>query len=204
MSVGVTGHRLNRVNRKHLERLTPEVRRLLAQLAERAPAPGRPWLTSALADGSDQHLAALALQAGWSLHAMLPFEAGACESDLMLPTARQRFRRLLAQAARVTVLAGPRDRPACAYRQLGDAMVEASDLLIAVWDGEPARGPGGTGEVVGEALRRHVPVIHLDPRSGVPATLLWRRGDPAGHRHAWPCEPARLATALRHAQRRPA
>lgn len=202
MSVGVTGHRLDRVSRKHLERLAPVVRRLLAQLAERAPAPGRLWLNSALADGSDQHLAALALEAGWSLHAVLPFDAEVCERDLDAPAARQRFRRLLAQAARVTVLTGPRDRPAQAYRQLGDAVVQGADLLMAVWDGEPARGPGGTAEVVAEALRRHVPVIHLDPQPGAPARLLWQRGDPAGRRHAWPCEPARLATAVRHATRR--
>lgn len=202
MSIGVTGHRLDRVSRKHLEHLTPEVRRLLARLAGRSPAPARLWLASALADGSDQHLAALALEAGWSLHAVLPFEAGVCERDLAAPAARQRFRHLLARAAHVTELAGPRDRPAQAYRQLGDAVIQGSDLLMAVWDGEPARGPGGTGEVVGEALRRHVPVIHLDPRAGVPARLLWQRGDPAGRRHAWPCEPARLASAVRHATRR--
>jgi hypothetical protein len=26
--------------------------------------------------------------------------------------------------------------------------VENCDLLVAIWDGEPARGPGGTGETV--------------------------------------------------------
>ncbi len=35
--------------------------------------------------------------------------------------------------------------------------------MMAVWDGEPAQGLGGTGDVVDYALARRKPVIHIDP-----------------------------------------
>jgi hypothetical protein len=36
--------------------------------------------------------------------------------------------------------------------------VDRSDVLLAVWDGQPARGPGGTGDVVAYARARGTPV----------------------------------------------
>ena len=35
-----------------------------------------------------------------------------------------------------------------AYEQAGRYIVEHSDVLLAVWDGLPARGRGGTAEIV--------------------------------------------------------
>ena len=48
----------------------------------------------------------------------------------------------------------------------GRATVAHCDMLIAVWDGLPPRGRGGTGEVVQLALTRGTAIIHvpLDPR----------------------------------------
>ncbi len=37
-------------------------------------------------------------------------------------------------------------------------MLDRADELWAVWDGEPARGPGGTADVVAHARGRGVPV----------------------------------------------
>src|SRR5207245_181823 len=34
-----------------------------------------------------------------------------------------------------------------------------TDLLIALWDGEEAKGIGGTGQIVREALQRGIPVV---------------------------------------------
>ena len=38
-------------------------------------------------------------------------------------------------------------------------MVEHADVLIAVWDGRPARGMGGTADAVAYARQRGVPVL---------------------------------------------
>jgi hypothetical protein len=40
----------------------------------------------------------------------------------------------------------------------GRAVVDHSDLLVAVWDGKPARGHRGTADVVAYARGRGVPV----------------------------------------------
>ena len=36
------------------------------------------------------------------------------------------------------------------------------DVLLAIWDGEPARGEGGTGQIVAEAIEAGLPVVWVD------------------------------------------
>lgn len=48
-----------------------------------------------------------------------------------------------------------------AYLQAGYFVAEHSDLLFAVWDGHPAQGTGGTGDVVEMALKSGRPVVHV-------------------------------------------
>jgi hypothetical protein len=45
------------------------------------------------------------------------------------------------------------------------AMLEGADHLYAVWDGKPARGYGGTADVVADAKDR-----------GIPVTIIWPPG----------------------------
>jgi hypothetical protein len=47
-----------------------------------------------------------------------------------------------------------------------------SDILVAVWDGEPGRGLGGTAEIVAEALKDGVTVVGVDPQGRRPPGLL--------------------------------
>jgi hypothetical protein len=42
-------------------------------------------------------------------------------------------------------------------------MIDTADELIAVWDGQPARGYGGTADVVAYARRRGKPVHVIWP-----------------------------------------
>lgn len=212
LRIGVTGHRLNRISSVQLELLTPDAQRLFGELASLASLHTRPsrkqspvhsptaaptahaqplrlWVCSALAEGADQHLARLAVGEGWSLHALLPFDAASCIRDCAA-SSRPHFAGLLQRARHVTELPGQRQRPADAYRALGHALVDSCDLLLAVWDGGPPLGPGGTAEVVAEALQRQVPVIHLSTLKGMEPALLWRQD-------------ARDAVALDEAQSRP-
>src|SRR5262249_16323195 len=76
------------------------------------------------------------------------------------------------KACSVSELDGARSRGGEPYAHLGEEIVEQSDLVLAIWDGLPPRGPGGTGDVVQRALDRGVPVAVL-PRSG-PAKLEWQ------------------------------
>jgi hypothetical protein len=65
------------------------------------------------------------------------------------------------------LVAGARRRQASAqqvedaYRAAGEAVVERSDVLLAVWDGRRAKGIGGTAEVVAAAGRSGLPVSWL-------------------------------------------
>jgi hypothetical protein len=61
------------------------------------------------------------------------------------------------------VTAAARQRREAQYALAGRYIVERSDTLLAVWDGEPARGPGGTGDLV--ALRSELSRMPPDPPS---------------------------------------
>lgn len=51
-----------------------------------------------------------------------------------------------------------------AYETIGRLILEQSDILLAVWDGRPARGRGGTGDIVKVARGLHMPtmIIHTE------------------------------------------
>jgi hypothetical protein len=48
-----------------------------------------------------------------------------------------------------------------------------ADILVAVWDGGPAQGRGGTAQIVAEAVARDIPVIQIDPQGQSAPSLLW-------------------------------
>ncbi len=50
-----------------------------------------------------------------------------------------------------------------AYLDAGLVLLDRADTLIAVWDGQQARGTGGTGEVVEEARARGIAVVVVWP-----------------------------------------
>lgn len=194
LNIGVTGHRLNRITQRQLDRLTPQVRPLLGHVAQAARAAGAGSLTvvCGLAEGADRHVARLALDAGYALHAVLPFARGVYEQDFRGAASRREFEALLSRAAQVTELAGRPGMSSQAYHRAGQALLERSQLLLAVWDGEPALGPGGTAEVVGGACRRRMPIVHVSTRHREPASLIWRRqGRAARGLHAYEEAPSR-------------
>lgn len=65
------------------------------------------------------------------------------------------------------------------YATIGQMLVRQADLLVALWDGNPARGRGGTADVVSEARRSGVPVIWIDLSTGGGVHSLV--ADPAGN-----------------------
>ena len=94
------------------------------------------------------------------------------------PGGRARLGEYLAKAKCVLELPGARSDAGDAYLQAGRATVAHCDVLIAVWDGEAARGPGGTADVVQLALARGTPVVHVPLDPAAPATILWSAFDP--------------------------
>lgn len=49
-----------------------------------------------------------------------------------------------------------------AFFNASKILVEKSDFIIAIWDGKPAKGFGGTGDVVNYAVQADKKVIHVD------------------------------------------
>lgn len=117
---------------------------------------------SSLAEGADRLLArAVLARPGGRLVALLPLEPAEYAHDFATAASLREFNDLLAAADEVRVIAPrPGDDPSreAAYERAGLAVLEGSDLLVALWDGEPGRGRGGTAELVAEARRQGHPV----------------------------------------------
>lgn len=184
--VAVTGHRPGRLSSDHFEHGCAQAARLLDGLVDAASEQGGPALVlrSALAEGADRRLAQLALERGFVLHAVLPFRRVNYSRDFATTASRLEFKQLLHRAERVSELPGRRSDAPQAYRDAGLAMLVHADLLLALWDGAPGAGRGGTADIVDEAWRRHLPVVHLGTAHAALPRVLWRadqrRAAPAG------------------------
>ena len=77
-------------------------------------------------------------------------------------SAREEYRELLVLAAVIEQLDhnSPSEE---AFLDAGQHVVDRSDRLIAVWDGDDAQGKGGTGDVVRYARERGIEVIVVWP-----------------------------------------
>ena len=178
LAVGLTGHRLDRLGKDGAARLGGQLDALLARIeqAARGLAPADLRLVTGLADGADAIGADVALARGWQLDAVLPFFRDDYAGDFADDPARGAYRRQLAACGAVFELDGDLADPAghgVAYERAGRVTVAQSDLLIAVWDGGPARGRGGAPQIVAEAVLAGVPVIQIDPTGTQPDMLLW-------------------------------
>ncbi|WP_410644247.1 hypothetical protein [Amycolatopsis sp. lyj-346] len=138
-TIGISGHQnLPDIARRHAER---DIRTLLAQ--QNGPVTG----LSSLAAGADHLFAGLLLAAGHRLHAVIPCRGYA---DTFNPADLTVYQKLRGAAAEVTELAFAEPSEA-AFDAAGKYVVEHCNLLVAVWDGQPAHGLGGTGDAVAHA-----------------------------------------------------
>ncbi len=171
VNIGITGHRglpegAAEAVEVALDRVLGAFRSAAERLAldEGSPfAPGEPCLLlhTPLAAGVDQIAAPIARAHRFSVRALLPFGASEYQSDFAPGSERVAFLSQLEQAESCLALPGARDREHEAYLLVGQAVVAVSDIVVAIWDGEAAQGPGGTADVVELALRSRVPVIHV-------------------------------------------
>lgn len=190
LSVGITGHRSGALSDEAVASLASRISEVVAALgaggtalldSERSffsTAPAALRFVSAIADGSDQIAAEAALSLGWELQAILPFRRGEYRESLADSSSRKSFDELLERATRVLELPGDDPGDVEAYAMAGRATVAHCDVLIAVWDGLPSRGRGGTADVVQMAIARGRPVVHIPPDPRAASKLLWAAFDP--------------------------
>lgn len=164
--IGITGHR----HLDDLKKIMVEVDSAVESI--QAIFPGSKFrILSALAEGTDQILAKrLLLLPDSVLWVPLPLPKEEYLKDFRTAQTREEFLSLFGKAERIISMPQTEKR-ADAYLAAGRFIVESSDLLLAVWDGEPARGKGGTAEVVDLARRRSLPIIWIHAGNSPDSTV---------------------------------
>lgn len=114
---------------------------------------------SCLADGADQIFARAVVDLGGTLEVVVP----AAEYRQGLPAeSHQEYDALMAHAAHVYRL-NFTESTSESHMTASTFMLDHADELWAVWDGKPARGYGGTADVVTHARNRGLPVRIIWP-----------------------------------------
>lgn len=138
---------------------------------------GVKWIVSGMALEFDQRWAELAIVCGLQLHAMVPFPA---QPDPWPEQAQARWQEILDLAAEITVVS--RRNPstprmaAAMLHQRNDAMLKASQAVVACWDATKTKG--GTWSAVNKAVQLRRPIIWIDPRAQtvkIPTHVAWAR-----------------------------
>ena len=105
-----------------------------------------------------------AIRTGLELSYVIPFSLNEYSRDFSSAAASEAMK-LLAQSGALLELPGLRSEGARAYERANEIILSNIDVLVAVWNGERARGRAGTGDVVQGAVFRGIPVIVIDPES---------------------------------------
>jgi hypothetical protein len=150
--LAITGHR----NLQSLSEVSMQIDLALVQLAgEHHP----PWVIySSLAEGADR-LVVERIFAHYPAQLIVPLPLVEDEyiKDFADAQSILDFRNWLGKAHQIVHVPSA-ERPQ-AYLLAGLHMLDHCDHLIAVWDGQPARELGGTGQIVAEAHRRSIKLI---------------------------------------------
>ncbi len=152
MRVGITGH----------SNISPDSAPVIADALRATLADTeRPLVgISCLARGADQLFAAVVLELGGILEVILP--AADYRENKVKPANREQFENLIGKANKVHVMPfGTSNREA--YEAANENLLGAAELLVAVWDGAPPDGKGGTGDTVRIARERNMPVTVVWP-----------------------------------------
>jgi hypothetical protein len=173
LNVGITGHRATILTVPMMMALGPKLDEVFGGLrtalqklhkSERSivsDADPILRLHTPLATGADQVAATSARSNGYMVRALLPFAPEEYRRDFKRGKENNEFKRQLEISDQIFALPGDRADAEAAYVSVGKAVIAASDILVAVWDGHEGNGPGGTAHVVDLALAASVPVIHV-------------------------------------------
>jgi hypothetical protein len=150
--LAISGHRGLPTETEEL--ITTELRRVVGNHAQ-TDLVG----ISCLADGADSIFARAILDAGGRLIVVIPakkYREGFPRKHLPVYDS-------LLQKASETIALEYVESDSQAHMDASLRMIEQADELIAVWDGQPARGFGGTADVVAAARDRNIPVTVVWP-----------------------------------------
>ncbi|WP_433227975.1 hypothetical protein [Actinomadura formosensis] len=151
MRIAISGHRL----------LPPATETLVTEALDEALSPITADITglTCLADGADTLFARAVLAHGGQIEVIVPAEqylAGLPEEH------HAEYHKLLAQATQVHRMPFT-ESTSEAHMSASQHMLTLADEIWAVWDGQPARGYGGTADVVQAAHDLNRPVRAIWP-----------------------------------------
>jgi hypothetical protein len=150
--VGVTGH--SNLADRSIELVHHEVLDLLR------PHAGDLVGMTCLARGADQVFADVVLELGGALEVVIP--ASDYFTGISDPASRERCEAYLDAAASTVTMPYETSGPS-AYLSASQYLIDRCDLLIAVWDGAPATGKGGTADAVAYAREHGRSVVVVWP-----------------------------------------
>jgi hypothetical protein len=174
--IGIVGHRPDKLSVEALYAL-PSV---LANLFEILNTEIRATFEKAGASYDQQIPPAIrlvsGLAAGTDLIAIGEAHTHAWQTQLLLPENCQHFRgrlntgdqlafdQALSRSVSLTEITvyGEEASTSEPHAALGQLLLQNIDLLVAVWDGEPGRGKGGTADIITYAYKLQIPVLWLD------------------------------------------
>jgi hypothetical protein len=184
--IGVTGHRklddptavealVKTAIDAEVEKLFPvESRRKIERVRQAGTTPISFSILSPLAEGADRTVARAVLSyPDARLDVVLPLAVEDYLEDFATEESRTEFEELLDRCRKPAFLCARRIRDdrgdassqaelrKDAYAQVARYVVDHCDVLIAVWDGEPPRGRGGTAEIVQYAQEQNRPFLRV-------------------------------------------
>lgn len=159
LTVGAVGHRLLPSEQSILRGTVTEILNDLFE--QQAFDPGKIRLLVSVAEGADRLFIEAAASLGIPYTCVLPCSAHCFEEDFESVASIEQFRDQLAGAMDIIQPDTEHLDRIGGYRWASDYIVEHADVLLAVWNGEPANGPAGTGDSVADAEMRSVPVIWI-------------------------------------------
>jgi hypothetical protein len=120
---------------------------------------------SPLAEGADRLVAQESLRCGNKLKVVLPLELTDYMDDFKTIESKDEFLDLLNNASEVVTLKEAPTRKD-AYLQVGHYVANHSDILIAIWDGLPSRGKGGTAEIIDYQRKNKKALYWINSQTG--------------------------------------
>jgi hypothetical protein len=131
---------------------------------------------SSAASGGDQLFAESCLELNIPLRILLPRPAEQFRTDFD-DTSWQRTLRIMENAISIEVTGRHESRNE-QYYDCGIQTVAESQLLVALWDGQPSRGKGGTQEMVSYSRKTGHPIAWIHSETG---ELQWLNKDALEH-----------------------
>ena len=182
LSVGVTGHRSIGDDKKQLEAIEDSLTTILKSLQGELMAASK--IEAAFFSSAVPKLRVITMGAsGADIVGMRAARTCRVEMVLVLPFPWEVYRKDFDEASLSEAsqnisdalykfeLPGTREEGARAYERANDVILSNVDILLAVWDGERAKGRAGTGDVVQAAIARRLPVIVINPSRPIPEIL---------------------------------